>query len=73
MEKYDRYKKYTRFSYYLRQCRICNEIFKAYSLNGRRPKTRLCPDCKDKINNQRLKTIMKTKLKLKEIRENVLK
>lgn len=64
--------KYNRFDHYLRQCRICCEIFKAYSHNGKRPKTRLCEKCKKEINNRRLKLIIETKLKLKKLREDEL-
>jgi hypothetical protein len=69
-EKEDKYKC---FKYYLRQCRECDEIFKAFSHNGKRPKTRLCPICKSKLNKERLDLIMKTKNKLKEIRHELPK
>ena len=65
--------KYSKFKYYLRQCRICDNIFKAFSHNGKRPKGRLCSDCKDKINKDRLKLIIKTKNKVKELRNDLIK
>jgi len=60
--------KYKKFKYYLRQCKICGEIFKAYSHNGQRPQTRTCPVCKDRIDKMRLKKIIETKLKVKALR-----
>lgn len=65
--------KYSKFKYYLRQCNECDEIFKAFSSNGRRPKGRLCPTCKDKINKARLELIIKTKNKLKNLRYELRK
>ena len=64
--------KYQRFKYYLRQCEVCDEIFKAYSKNGKRPKGKLCQVCKKMINKKRLDKIMETKLRIKEIREHEL-
>lgn len=57
--------KYKRFEFYLRQCKECGDIFKAFSHNGRRPKTRLCEKCKKECNNLRLKHIAETKLRNK--------
>ena len=65
--------KYKRFKYYLRQCSICDEIFKAYSKNGRRPRLKLCPECKNIINKKRLAKIMETKTRLKELRDELSK
>lgn len=64
--------RHNRFKYYLRQCEICDNTFKAYSKNGTRPKTRLCPTCKIIINKNRIKKIIETKLRIKEIREHEL-
>ena len=61
------------FKYYLRQCIICDTIFKAYPRNGRRPGGKLCLECKNVINNNRLKKIMQTKQRLKHIREHELR
>jgi hypothetical protein len=61
-----------KFKYYLRQCDICDNTFKAYSKTGTRPRTRLCPICKKVINTNRIKKIIATKLRIKEIRENEL-
>jgi hypothetical protein len=60
--------KYKKFKYYLRQCKICLDIFKAYSHNGQRPQTRTCPICKDRIDKMRLRKIIETKLKVKALR-----
>jgi len=65
--------KYSKFKYYLRQCRICDNIFKAFSQKSKRTKGRLCSDCKDKINKDRLKLIIKTKNKVKELRNELIK
>ena len=59
--------KYKRFNNYLRQCELCGEVFKAISRHGVRPRTKHCDVCKKIINDKRLKAIMETKLKLKEI------
>jgi hypothetical protein len=61
-----------KFKYYLRQCDICDNIYKAYSKNGRRPKGKLCLECKSIVNKNRLAKIIKTKLRIKEIREHEL-
>lgn len=60
--------KYKKFKYYLRQCKICSDIFKAYSHNGQRPQTRTCPVCKERIDKMRLRKIIETKLKVKALR-----
>lgn len=67
-----REQKYKKFKYYLRQCRICDEIFKAVSHNGQRPQTRTCPDCKDKLNKIRLQKIIETKNRVKELRHELI-
>lgn len=63
--------KYKRFKYYLRQCDVCDNLFKAYSKNGKRPKGKLCPECKAIINKNRLQKIMETKLRVKELRNEL--
>lgn len=65
--------KYKRFKNYLRQCCICGDVFNAISKHGVRPRTKLCDKCKGDINTKRLKTIMETKLKLKEVRNELTK
>ena len=69
----EKFKKYNPFKYYLRQCRVCDEIFKAYSTTRKRPKGKLCPQCKDKLNKERLALIIKTKQAVKKARNELKK
>ena len=61
-----------RFKHYLRWCCVCGELFKAFAHHNKRPKTKLCPECKVIVNKNRLAKIMVTKNRLKEIREHEL-
>lgn len=62
-------KKIKTFDYYLRHCKICGEIYKAYPKNGKRTKSRICDSCKKTIFVKRNESILKTKQLIKEVED----
>lgn len=55
------------FDYYLRHCKCCGEIYKAYAKDGCRPKSRMCNSCKEDVYKKRTEAIMKTKQLIMEV------
>jgi len=58
-----------KFNTYIRRCKYCGNLYEAY-LNkyGKRPKSKVCEECKKEIYKKRTESILKTKKTIKEVK-----